>query len=364
MTIQAILKGLQQSNTITTADAKRLSKASDKKAFLGVLVKIFEDQARLYLKACKGLVKNELKGKVAKKKRAAIVLEKTIESALSIFLRNDNFCTFPSLMLLTKEKWPDIQASLGLKTLPKKKKNLIEIVERVFVGYVSRYSLIRMVDIKALQALCKEETVDSLVFPPYLLNALHIEVRLAQEIKSVLQSNRKMPLSIFLANVVASQKVFIHECLGGTLFFLGKLIDTKLESDTLRNKHFQYLSNPQNHVQFVQAVVEGYIEEMQKPINQQKEEALYLNICSSNVSSLCLPALKLIGISVELDKKFIKAQIKMLKKGKKMVSETEQEMAKTIENAKKEANEKIDKWRKEVPEKPIKWGLDVKCPIK
>lgn len=363
--MQAILNDLQQAKAITTAETQRLSQAVDKKAFLGALVKIFEDKALLYLSACKGVVKNELKGKVSNDKIDAIVLEKTIECAFSVIMKTDKFCTLPSLMFLTKEIAPDIQASLGLRPLATNDDNLHGIAEKVFVGYFSRYRLIRMVNMNALATLCKEaETDSSLVFPPYLVNAMQIESQLAQEIKTLFASNNGVQERAFLANLVSTQKQVIHHCLGGTVYFLGKLIGAALTSETLRKRHFEYLSNPQTHTQFIKSVTDAYIEEMGKLSVQQKEESSYLNTLSSTISGRCLPALALMGISVSLDRNSLNAEVEKLEKAKKEVNEKQEESAKTVESLKKEAMEKIDKWRSSIPDRPVTWGMSVGIPFK
>lgn len=353
MSANIILTNLTQKQLLTQEELTTLTNSP---AFFSDLVKIFEEKTALYLTACQWGVGKTLQ--VPSNQLSAKTLEKTVECALSVFMDSDRYSVLGSLRLILEVSDPDLPLSVGLKALSNSGDNLEEVVKKVFVSYVARYRLFRSVDPTALGTLCSEaERQNPHLFPTYLFNALQIESELARTLQGDrTQISQQLPLQM-QANV---RPVF--ECTRAVVYYLGTLAGATV-SNQLRDRYFDYTSNPQKLSNFSADIAQGYLIEMIQPQKVLSMLQASAQILSSEANKVCLPTLRLLGISVELDLQSLSGRVQEIQRAIEENNRNKDKIRNEFERAKNESFRQIDQWRSNLPERPVTFGIQVGMPF-
>lgn len=355
-----ILNNLTQNRLLTSQEEALLRNTNGSRSFLTALIGIYEDKTKLYLRACQFGVKKTLQSEgVSSDILDRITVEKTMDCAYQTFLELYKFSPIPSLKILLERRNLEILTFLGLNTVTELGESMQNIAERVFVGYTARHRLFHTVDFNSLQLLCQEvQEENPTLFPSYLLDAWQLESQLSQEIKTQLVGQTALQSSVLLAQQFQFSKEAIKGCLKGIIIYLGILANPVI-SPSLRAQYFGHLNSREEHLAFTEATIEGYMEEMEKDNVQLEVMQAHTVALGSAVYRVCLPALKLLGMPVEIDLTAWDTKIQEIQNALNQNQINKTAIEGKFQAAKNEANQKIDQWRANVPDRPVTFGFQL-----
>ncbi len=365
MSLTIILNNLSQNKLVTQSDLNRLRNTGASRPFLATLIDIYESKAKLYLQACHSGVKKALQEQgVQSNQIDPLTIEKMMECAYNAFLESHKFSSLPSLRLLLMSKEPELLPSLGLKTLSPSNDLIQEVAKKVFIAYTARYRLFHSVDTTALQTLCQEaEREDPLLFPTYLFDALRLESQLASTIQTSLQGEDAAQIPVRQAQKVQSDPESFTACLKGIIFYVGTLIGNSSVSSTLHDRYFYHLNNRQGNVDFAGRIAAAYVSEMQDAQNQREVMQANATGLASATSRVCLPALKLLGMPVEVDLSALNQRLQNIREAIQRNESARSSLESQFNQAKNEANQKITQWRNGIPDRPVTFGMSFGMPF-
>lgn len=361
MHVTTIFNNLTEASLISNADKRHLIQISDPRSFLHAVITVYENKTRLYLQACDWDVKRVLQEKgVARESLNSAATQKSMSAAYDAFLEIDKVSFLGSLRRVLVKNSPDLLSSLGLKSHTKTGGNLLEIAKQVFIAYTARRCLFQAVDRIALHALCqKTDTDESAPFPLHLFNAFQLEKSLSAEIKKIPGQTPPEARAKLLTELFQSRAERVYEGVRGLLFFLGTVIHAVSPSSELRDRYFRYLRSPQERVEFINRVSQGYIGVICQ--EQQQLELLRDNstaLCSK-IHHVCLPSLTLLDVKVTRDISQWKREVARLNEALVANQDAEEEIKQKMNEEKEKAFQQIDKWRASVPQRPITFYANI-----
>jgi hypothetical protein len=364
MSTLAILQDLVTKQLATEADLGRLRSAGDHHIFLTKLVEIFESKATLFLRMCEYDVKKTLQATgVNGAQLNALTLQKTVESAFSVFFEKDKYSALPTLRLVLSHANPDLLPSLGLNVIGQQTDELSDIVRPVFVGYAARHQLFRSVNAQALEALCNETAASApRLFPPYLFNAFQLENFLSREMMMRMRGQPPDQTFQLLSDLIQANSVPTYECALGVTLYLGAVASPHIPS-ALRPRYFSYLNTPQTQLDFAAAVAQGYVDEMIQPPIGMRILRLHREILNSPQNAICLPAMSLLGLTIEIDLDAINQQKKAVEQAIQTHQSNVAAIPGKIEAARKANYDQIDQWRAGIPDRPVNFGIIIGFPF-
>lgn len=278
----------------------------------------------------------------------ALALQEIITSAYSAFLELNKVSLIPSLILLLKKISPDLNAALGFSILPKPGCQLKEESKKIFIDYVSRYQLTNTLNPDDLNNLIQEiekEHGSSTIFPSYLFDAFRLEKHIYEYMKLEMKKEDSEKFLKHFSIQIKSNTEFsrwCYESLRGSIYYLCTIIDYSKIEKTSRDTYFQHLENPKKKKEFAKAIAKGYIDEMSIEQNQLDVYSENAKVLSSDISSICLPALALLGIKIEVNFDDIRKNIEFFDRELQKIVAMKDEIDKRYQVARLEGHRRID----------------------
>lgn len=370
VSIAVILSDLTRYKLITPVEETSLKTISDAQEFLTSVIGIYQKKVKIYLKAPHSQVQQTLPNQEGSTMELdARTIEKIIHCTYSAFIEYDKFSVIGSLKLLLESEAPDLLISLGLGIISQSGQQVLETVKKVFVEYVARYRLWNAVNQEALTQLC--ETVEPrapLLFPIYLISAFKIENMISNQAKTHLKNGGNLPL--FFAGYIQANSGVVRDCLRGTIFYLGTIVDTVTLVQSVRDQHFAHLKNRQTQIDFADAIADGYLDKMQTHSQQLDIDAAKSRMLTLAATRICIPALRLIDLPVTLNLEQLQKDIDALKKdltqhaldvqaAEKLREKNQETLNQNFKTAQQQSYQRIDEWRAGIPKRPITFGVTV-----
>ena len=361
--IEQTLHKLQPSLTKDEVQSLRKDSLAD---FFKSLVGVYEAKAGRYLTSTSPFVKKRFAHE--KDSGDAATTQRVAEYAYAALLQQNSASLLPSLIYLLKQQEPQLIASLGLAAICKSNDRIYKMdgeAAQVFRSYMGRHRLFMELGAEDLKTICDEgdNQPDSAVFPKYLREAFAVQQVIGQAIEascqrcSVEQANQLRPQ--ILASVIQQQKPLIYSTLYAMLNYIGMSLKNCQMSSEVRDKFFSHLDNSEKFGEFLHLVVSAYVtsssEQMHAKVLKNHSEIYG----SEDMANECRPALRFLGMKMEISTKEIEKAMERLEEEKQSVDNRFKDFKLKLDS---ESNRLVSKVNEQIDERlaPFSkrnWGL-------
>lgn len=274
--------------------------------------------------------------------------ESIIAATYSMFTALNKFSFIQSLRMLLSEDSSDVLISLGLSG---------KGAMAVFIHFVARYRIFYETNTEDLRELCEfMDARNIMIYPSSLFNVFVIEKHLSERVN---QRISRESIHQIMAHLMQHEVPVISQGLSSLVLYLTDAVHYADIGRAYRRNYFLYLDSVEARQRFIQVICNGYMHLLGNAEQQKRIQDKTLTLIDSNTSQICFPALKLLGLSVNIN---VGHYATMVKKYDSEIAQLKQDASKIIskiEQAKNDAHKKIDEEKEKVKLPEIVVGFNM-----